>query len=86
MVDYFPPTDVAMGLDPGNPEMIFWPAVTMAATGQVQESLPLFKKVFAMDRSWAELLKRLPAVGQFPDDPELLAKILALLPKSKGRK
>ncbi len=76
----------AMAIYPGNPEMIFWPAVTMAASGQVEASLPLFKKVFARDRSWAELLKRLPAVGQFPDDPELLAKILTQLPKNKGKK
>ena len=73
----------AMNIYPGNPEMVFWPAVTMAGSGQVEESLPLFKKVFAMDKRWAELLKRLPAVGQFPDDPELLKKILALLPKGK---
>ena len=76
----------AMSIYPGNPEMIFWPAVTMAASGQVEESLPLFKKVFAMDNRWAELLKRLPAVGQFPDDPELLKKILSLVPKAKGQK
>jgi uncharacterized Ntn-hydrolase superfamily protein len=71
----------AMSIYPGNPEMVFWPAVTMAGSGQVEESLPLFKKVFAMDKRWAELLKRLPAVGQFPADPELMNKILALLPK-----
>jgi len=76
----------AMGIYPGNPEMIFWPAVTMASSGQVDESLPLFKKVFATDRRWAELLKRLPAVNQFPDDPELLKRILALLPEAKKRK
>jgi uncharacterized Ntn-hydrolase superfamily protein len=76
----------AMGIYPGNPEMIFWPAVTMAASGQVDRSLPLFKKVFAMDRRWAELLKRLPAVNQFPDDPTLLNKIMALLPEAKKRK
>jgi uncharacterized Ntn-hydrolase superfamily protein len=73
----------AMGIYPGNPEMVFWPAVTMAGSGKVTESLPLFKKVFAMDKRWAELLKRLPAVGQFPDDPELLKKILSLTPKGK---
>jgi uncharacterized Ntn-hydrolase superfamily protein len=75
----------AMGIYPGNPEMVFWPAVTMAGSGQVEESLPLFKKVFALDRRWAELLKRLPAVGQFPADPELLKKILSLAPKVKGK-
>jgi len=76
----------AMAIYPANPEMIFWPAVTMASSGQVEESLPLFKKVFEMDKRWAELLKRLPAVGQFPDDPELLNEILALVPKTRGRK
>jgi len=77
---------LAMGIYPGNPEMIFWPAVTMASSGKVEESLPLFSKVFRQDRRWAELLKRLPGVGQFPDDPKLLAKILSLLPKAKDRK
>jgi uncharacterized Ntn-hydrolase superfamily protein len=68
----------AMSIYPDNPEMVFWPAVTMAGSGQVEESLPLFKKVFAMDKRWAELLKRLPAVGQFPEDAELMKKILAV--------
>jgi uncharacterized Ntn-hydrolase superfamily protein len=74
----------AMNIYPGNPEMVFWPAVTMAASGKVEESLPLFKKVFASDIRWAELLKRLPAVDQFPKDENLMKKILALVPK--GRK
>lgn len=69
---------LAMNIYPGNPEMIFWPAVTMASTGKVAESLPLFKKVFSMDKRWAELLKRLPEVGQFPKDKELMKKILSL--------
>ncbi len=75
----------AMAIYPGSPEMIFWPAVTMAASGKVEESLPLFAKVFKQDRRWAELLRRLPGVGQFPDDPELLKKILSLLPITKTR-
>jgi uncharacterized Ntn-hydrolase superfamily protein len=75
----------AMSIYPGNPEMVFWPAVTMASSGQVEASLPLFKKVFAQDKRWAELLKRLPRVDQFPDDPELMKKILSLLPKAKGQ-
>ena len=67
----------AMNIYPGNPEMMFWPAVTMAATGKVEESLPLFKKVFAMDKRWAELLKRLPEADQFPKDKKLMKKILS---------
>jgi len=66
-----------------NPEMIFWPAVTLASSGKVEESLPLFKKVFAMDPNWAVLLPRLPKVGQFPQDKKLMQKILALAPKKK---
>ncbi len=76
---------LAMGIYPANPEMVFWPAVTMAASGKVEASLPLFKKVFGRDPKWAELLKRLPGVDQFPNDPELLKKILSLLPGSKGK-
>ena len=71
----------AMEMFPDNAEMVFWPAVTLASTGRVDESLPLFKKVFAMDLNWATLLSRLPAVGQFPKDEALLKKILGLAPK-----
>lgn len=68
---------------PGNPEMIFWPAVTLAASGKVEQSLPLFKKVFEQDIWWAELLKRLTRVGQFPNDKVLIKKILSLVPLKK---
>ncbi|MDQ1355411.1 MAG: hypothetical protein QG657_5721 [Acidobacteriota bacterium] len=71
----------AMNIYPGNPEMFFWPAVTMASTGKVEESLPLFKKVFQQDLRWAELLKRLPKVNQFPNDEALLKKILSAAPE-----
>ncbi len=67
----------AMEMYPDNAEMIFWPAVTLASTGRVEESLPLFKKVFAMDMNWAILVPRLPKVGQLPKDKALIKKILA---------
>jgi len=70
-----------MEIYPDNPEMIFWPAVTLASTGKVDESLPLFKKVFAADSNWAVLLERLPKAGQFPNDKKLIQKILAVVPK-----
>lgn len=72
---------LGMEIYPDNPEMIFWPAVTLASTGKVEASLPLFEKVFAVDSNWAELLRRLPAVGQFPKDKALLDRVLAVLPK-----
>lgn len=73
----------AMEMYPDNAEMVFWPAVTLASTGRVQESLPLFKKVFAMDSNWAILVPRLPQVGQLPKDKSLIKKILAQAPKKE---
>jgi uncharacterized Ntn-hydrolase superfamily protein len=71
----------AMEMFPDNAEMVFWPAVTMASIGKVEESLPLFKKVFAMDYNWAILVPRLPQVGQLPNDKTIIDKILAQAPK-----
>jgi len=73
----------AMSMYPENAEMIFWPAVTLATIGKVNESLPLFKKVFALDSNWAILVPRLPKVGQLPDDDELIKKILSVAPKKE---
>jgi uncharacterized Ntn-hydrolase superfamily protein len=74
----------AMEMYPDNPEMVFWPAATLASTGKVEESLPLFKKVFAVDYNWAILVPRLPGVGQLPKDENLIKKILSVAPKKKG--
>lgn len=73
----------AMEMYPDNAEMVFWPAVTLAATGNVEKSLPLFKKVFAMDENWIILLPRLSKVGQLPDDTALIQKILSVAPEKK---
>ncbi|HEX9901700.1 MAG TPA: DUF1028 domain-containing protein [Acidobacteriota bacterium] len=75
----------AMDMVPDNAEMIFWPAVTMASTGLLEESLPLFKKVFALDPNWAVLVPRLPKVGQLPQDEALIRKILSVAPPKKER-
>jgi uncharacterized Ntn-hydrolase superfamily protein len=64
-------------LAPDSHEMIFWHAATLAGAGRVDESLPLFEKAFSMWPRWRELVTRLPASGLLPDDPELIAKILA---------
>ena len=71
----------AMEMYPDNAEMVFWPAVTLASLGRIEESLPLFKKVFALDNNWAILVPRLPQVGQLPKDKALIKRILAQTPK-----
>ncbi|MEX0893596.1 MAG: DUF1028 domain-containing protein [Gemmatimonadota bacterium] len=59
-----------------NGEMVFWHAVMAVNAGQADAALPLFRRAFAQDPNWRELLRRLPAAGQFPDDPALLARML----------
>ena len=69
--------DQAAKLAPQIDELIFWQAVTLADTGNVEKSLPVFKRVFTQNPDWAELLQRLPSAGLFKDDPELMKLILA---------
>jgi hypothetical protein len=46
--------------------------------GRVDESLPLFRKVFAIDKNWATLTPRLPKSGLLPDNPKLIERILSV--------
>lgn len=64
-------------LVPDNAEMIYWHAVALVNMGKVDESLPLFKKVFAMDKNWATLTPRLPKAGLLPEDPKIMERILS---------
>jgi uncharacterized Ntn-hydrolase superfamily protein len=66
----------AAKLVPDNAEMIYWWAVALVNMGRVDDSLPLFRKVFAMDRNWATLTPRLPKSGLLPDDPKLIDRIV----------
>lgn len=66
----------ASRLVPDNAEMIYWHAVALVNMGRVEESLPLFKKVFSMDRNWVTLTPRLATVGLIPDDKKLIDRIV----------
>lgn len=68
----------AMNLAPDNAEMVFWTAVSLASAGRADEAEPLFARVYANpgEGRWRELLRRLPASDLFPDDPELLERML----------
>jgi uncharacterized Ntn-hydrolase superfamily protein len=65
-------------LVPDNAEMIYWHAVALVNMGRVDESLPLFRRVFQMDRNWVELTPRLPRSGLLPDDAALIERILSV--------
>ena len=62
-------------LAPDIVEIPFWHAVTLAAGGRVDASLPIFRSVFAREPFWADLVPRLVPAEILPDDAELLEKI-----------
>ena len=66
-------------LVPDNAEMIYWHAVALVNMGRMGESLPLFRKVFAMDKNWATLTPRLPKAGLLPNDPKVIEQILSVI-------
>ena len=66
----------AAKLVPDNAEMIYWHAVALVNMGRVDESLALFRKVFAMDKNWVTLTPRLAKVGLIPDDPKVIQRIV----------
>jgi uncharacterized Ntn-hydrolase superfamily protein len=72
----------AQRMVPDNDEFVFWTAVTLVANERTDEALPLFARAFRMNPSWMLLVPRLPAVGQLPDKPGLVAAILATGPKA----
>jgi uncharacterized Ntn-hydrolase superfamily protein len=65
-------------LVPGHGEMAFWHAVALATNGRLDAARPLFAKAFASDARWRELVRRLPKVGQLPNDPRLIEQIVAI--------
>ncbi len=70
--------NAAMKMMPGNLEMQYWTAVTLANNKELNKSLSIFRKVFAEDKNWKELTRRLPAVKLLTVSEEVLKAILAL--------
>ena len=66
---------------PEQAEVTFWQAVTLVTAGRVDDALPLFRRVFAREPKWAELVERLPASELLPNDAGLIARIKAQAPR-----
>lgn len=66
----------AEALVPGNAEMAYWHAVALVNMKRVDESLPLFARVFKADPNWRTLTPRLVGVGLLPDDKAAMERIL----------
>jgi uncharacterized Ntn-hydrolase superfamily protein len=73
----------AARLAPDVIELPFWHAVTLASIGRVEESLPIFRRVFAAEPVWATLTPRLVPSQLLPDDPALIERILSVAPASE---
>jgi uncharacterized Ntn-hydrolase superfamily protein len=67
----------AATLAPDNLEMVYWHAVALVNMGRIDESLPLFRRVFRGDANWKTLTPRLPAAGLLPNDQTLINRIVA---------
>lgn len=61
-------------------ELPFWQAVTMFVEGREAEALPIFRRVFAAEPRWIEVVRRLPAAGLLPD-AAAVERILAAAPE-----
>ncbi len=66
----------AEAIAPDNAEMIYWHAVSLVNMKRVDEALPLFGRVFAMDPNWATLTPRLPKAGLLPNDARVIKRIV----------
>ncbi len=62
-------------------EIDFWQAVTLVTVGQVDQALPIFRKVFEVEPVWATLIPRLVRAELLPNDPDLLTRIGAQAPQ-----
>lgn len=70
--------NAAMKMIPGNLEMQYWTAITLANNKKVEKTLPMLKKTFIKDNNWKELTRRLPSVNLLMVSDADLKKILAL--------
>ncbi len=68
----------AMKLMPDNIEMQYWTAITLANNKELNKALPIFKKVFTLDKNWRELTKRLPEAKLLTVSEADFKKIIAL--------
>jgi uncharacterized Ntn-hydrolase superfamily protein len=61
---------------PENPELAFWHGVALAGTGREAEARDALAEAFRAGDQWRELIRRLPAAGLLPDDPDLVSRLV----------
>lgn len=68
--------NAAMKLFPENLEMKYWTAITLANNKQIDKAAAMLKAIYAKDKNWRELTKRLPAVGLLNVNNKELLKLV----------
>ncbi|MHC4805862.1 MAG: DUF1028 domain-containing protein [Planctomycetota bacterium] len=63
---------------PNNTEMKFWHAVALVNIGKVDLALPIFKKIFAKDKNYIELTRRIVSNGLLKADEATLQNITTI--------
>lgn len=76
----------AAKLAPEVVELQFWAAVSMYTNHRETEARTTFRRVFAKERRWVDLIPRLAKVGLFPDDPAKIRDVTALGPTGGARR
>lgn len=71
----------AAALAPEILELPFWQAMTLVSVGREADAIPILKRVLAKEPWWADLIPRLPAANQLPNDPALIKRLVALRPR-----
>jgi len=69
---------LASKLAPQIVELSFWEAVALAEQGRVEESKPIFERVFQRRSAWRTLLSELPAHGLLSVPEPVLRALLSL--------
>ena len=73
----------AAKLAPEIVELQFWAAVSMYTNDRVPEALKAFRRVFAREPRWVDVVPRLVPAGLFPDDPAKIAEVQRQARKSR---
>jgi uncharacterized Ntn-hydrolase superfamily protein len=66
----------ASTLAPDNAELMFWHAVALVRMKRMDDALPLFRRVFVLDKAWAEVPSRLARAGLLPGDSSIIQRIV----------
>jgi uncharacterized Ntn-hydrolase superfamily protein len=67
--------EAAHHAQPDNLELAFWYGLALAGNGREDEAVRVMRAPFQAHPGWVELLKRLPAAGLIPEDPELIGRL-----------